>query len=56
MSTYELPTTCTNCGESERMKIPKGMHVFDCKCSNCGCYTIRKDIDPVDYKKLLNKS
>lgn len=43
-STYQVELRCDNCGFSGEMQIYKGVLVHDCDCANCGCKTLRRNI------------
>ena len=48
MDTYKVFVECTNCGESYKEEIGRGMQVNQSPCRNCGCYTIHRTTNPRD--------
>ena len=59
---YKVRVVCSNCGEFQELRIPKGEKVKEyveseaAKCENCGCDSLRlketkKEIEPEPEKK-----
>ena len=53
--TYRIYVTCTNCGHSEEIELPKGMEASLATCSNCGCSTTRRTSKPSLYEHGMYK-
>lgn len=42
--TYSMPTTCANCGLSDRIDVPYGKEFSKGVCPRCGCSTLRPNL------------
>jgi len=56
IDTYQVKMTCSNCGNSECIDIPKGISISDfgsmTNCTQCGCKEMKKSPTPeFRYKK-----
>jgi len=43
---YTVSVSCSNCGDSRSISVPKGEKVSAQACVNCGCNTISKTFTP----------